>query len=196
MSRGTASISQVVARIDKVAGEFRNQMTFDIENLRRTLASRRKLVTERKDYQVEFNKKLDAIGREICNRAETLKRLIDTETDNLLIELSTIRSERYKQMHLVVGEIEQNVSLVESMVTYTEQLRDKGKASDVAQQTNALHIRAGKLMKLDVIHQASNNFDSDDVTFTPATWPTQSRGSKVVGEMEKKLSHGKLLTYH
>jgi len=84
------------------------------------------------------------------------------------------------------------VSFVESMVTYPEQLRDKGTASDIAQaaqQTNALHIWVGELTKLEIIHQeAINNLDSDEVTFKTATWPTQSHGPKVVGEIQKKLS--------
>jgi len=76
------------------------------------------------------------------------------------------------------------------MVTYIEQLRDKGTAGDVAQQTNSLHIRAGELMKLDVIHQSINNLDSHDVTFTPAARPTtQSHGSRVVGKI-----HGTMIT--
>jgi len=170
-------------------------MTGDIKNMRETVASCRRLIKGRKDYQVEFNRKLDVTEKEICDRVDKLKQLIDTEKTTLLKELSTIRTERNKQMNTVVGGIEQHVSFVESMVIYTEQLRDNGTACDVAQQTNALHIRAGELMKLEIIHQAINNLDCDEVTFTPATWPTQSRGSKVVGEIQKKLTHGKLLTY-
>jgi len=101
----------------------------------------------------------------------------------------TIRKERNAQLDSVVGEIEQHVSFVESMVTYTEQLRDKGTAGDVAQQTNALHMRVEELLKLDVSRQAVNNLDAVDVMFTPAAWP--SHGSRVVGEIRKKLSHGK-----
>jgi len=101
-----------------------------------------------------------------------------------------IRTEHNKQMNTVVGEIEQYLSFIESMVTYTEQLRDKGTASNVAQQTNVLHKRAVELMKLDVVHRAIDNLDSGDVMFTPATWPSQSHGSSVVGEIHEKLSHG------
>jgi len=94
-----------------------------------------------------------------------------------------IRTGRNKEMNNVVREIEQHLSFVESMVTYTEKLRDKGTASDVAQQTNAMHIRAGELMKLDAVHRAIDNLDSRDVMFTPATWPSQSHGSSVVGKI-------------
>jgi len=162
--------------LKEVTGEFQQQMTGDIKNMHETVAYCRRLIKGRKGYQLEFNRKLDVTERQICDRVDKLKQLIDTEKANLLKDLSTIRAERNKQMNTVVGEIEQHVSFIESMVTYTEQLRDKGTACDVAQQTNALHIRAGELMKLEIIHHANNNLNSRDVTFTPATWPTQSLG--------------------
>jgi len=180
--------------VKKVAGEFQKQMTSDIKDMWDTVATCDKLIKERKDYKVVFNSKLDVTEKEICDRVDKLIQLVVTEKTKLLKELSTIRKDRNKEMDIMIGEIEQHVSFVESMVTYTEQLRDKGTAGDVAQQTNALHIRAGELMKLDVIHQAISNLCSDDVTFTPAAWPSQSHGPGVVGEIHKELSHGRLLT--
>jgi len=176
--------------VKEVAEEFQRQMTGDIKNMRDTVVMCRNLINGRKDYQVEFNRELDVIEKEICDRVDKLKQLIDTEKANLLKELLAIRIEQNKQMNTVMGEIEQHLSFVGSMVTYIEQLRYKGTASDVAQQTNALHKRAGDLMKLDVVHRAIDNLDSGDVMFTPATWPSQSHGSSVVGEIHKKLSHG------
>jgi len=138
--------------VKKVAGEMQEQMTVDIKNMRDTVVMCRNLIKGRKDYQVEFNRKLDVTEKEICHRVDLLKHLIDTEKTHLLKELMEIRTGRNKQMNTVVGEIKQYLSFIESMVTYNEQLRDKGTASDVAQQTNALHVRAGELMKLDVVH--------------------------------------------
>jgi len=174
--------------VNKVVGEFQTRMTGDIKNMCETLAACHKLIKDRKDYQVEFNRQVDKTEKDICSRVEELKQLFDTEKTNLLKELSAIRTERNKQLNNVVGVIEQHASFVECMVTYTEQLRDKGTAGDVAQQTNALHIRAGELIKLDVIHHAISNLDSRDVTFKPATWPrTQYHGSGVVGKIHGKL---------
>jgi len=176
--------------VKKVVGEFQKQMSGDIKNMLKTLATCHKLIKDRKVYQVEFNRQMDKTEKDISSCVDKLKQLIDTEKANLLKELSAIRTERNKQLRNVVGVIEQHVSLVECMVTYTEQLRDKGTASEVAQQTDALHMRAGELMKLDVIHQSINNLDSRDVTFTPATCPiTQSHGSLVVGKI-----HGTMIT--
>jgi len=171
--------------VKKVAREFQTQMTGDIKNMRDTLATCHSLIKGSKDYKVGFNRKLDATHKEICDRVDTLIQLFSIEKAKFLIKLSAIRTERNKQLDNMVGEIEQHVSFVESIVAYTEQLRDKGTAGDVAQQTNTLHIRAGELMKLDVIHQAINDLDAGDVTFTPATWP--SHGSREVGELHGKL---------
>jgi len=185
-----------LSHVDEVAEEFRKQMTSDVEVLCQTLARCCESINKRKYYQVEFKNKLDVIKNEVKNCAKYLTEMMEIEKQNLLTELDAIGKERNKQMNIAVGEIEHHASFVGSMITYTEQLRDKGTACDVAQQTSALHLEAGKLTKLDVFHQAINNLDSDDFTFTPATWPTQSHGSKVVGEIEKKLSHSKLLTRH
>jgi len=119
--------------MEKVVGEFQKLMTGDIKNVRDTVAMCGRLIKERKDYQVGFNRKLDVTEKEICDRVDKLMQLIVIEKTKLLKELSTIRTDRNRQMDNVVGEVEQHVSFVESMVAYTEQLRDKGTAGDVAQ---------------------------------------------------------------
>ena len=175
--------------INEVADEFRKEMTGDIKNMVDTVARCREVVKGEQRKKEKFNNKVKEIEREICDRADKLKQLIDQEKSNLLKELAIFNEERNKQMNNVVEEIEQHVSFVESLRTYTEQLRDKGRSGDVTQQRSTLQDRADELMKLDAIQRAVNELGSVDVTFTAATWPTSN--GDILGKISKKHSAGK-----
>jgi len=61
------------------------------------------------------------------------------------------------------------VSFVKSLVEYTKQLKDKGTASHVVQQTGTLHDRATELVTLGVLEEAVGDLGTIDVTFIPAS---------------------------
>jgi len=162
-----------------VADEFRKQMTSDIENLRGTLAKCRDMIEREKKKRADFNSRVDSIEREIYDRAEKLKKLIDEEKADLVKELRSFKEERAKQINHVVSEIKERLSFVESQIEYTEQLRDKGTASDVAQQTNTLHDRVSELVTLDVLRVAVQELGFISVSFTATPWP----GGCVIGQI-------------
>ena len=175
--------------INKVADEFRKEMTGDIKNMVDTVTRCRKVVEEQLKNKEKFNNRVRVIEIEICDRVDKLKKLIDKEKSNLLMELESFKVERNKQINNVVEEIGQQISFVESLRTYTVKLRDKGRSGDVTQQRSCLRDRAGELMKMDVIQQAISELGTVDVSFTAATWSTSSGG--ILGKISKNRSDGK-----
>jgi len=70
--------------VKEVAEKFQKLLTIDIKNMRDAVAACRKLVKEGRDYQVEFNRMLDLSEKEICDRVDKLKQLIESEKTDLL----------------------------------------------------------------------------------------------------------------
>ena len=176
--------------VNEVADEFREVMTEDIENMVYTVARCREVIKKEEMNKEKFNSKVKNIEREICDRAEKLKQLIDKDKLSLLKELEIFKGERNKQMNTVVEEIEQHVSFVESLRTYTEQLIDKGRSADVTQQKDLLQNRADELMKMDEIQRAVNELGFVDVTLTAAVWSMSS--GDILGKICKERSDGKM----
>ena len=82
------------------------------------------------------------------------------------------------------------MSFATSLVKYTEEIRDKGTASDIAQQRSALHVRADELIKLDNINQEVNVLGLMKVKFEAAKMPVGS-SEKLVGQVHWQRDNGK-----
>jgi hypothetical protein len=65
--------------------------------------------------------------------------MIDLEKSKLMQELSTFKTDRMKQVQLVIDNVEKHALFADNLDKYTEELRNKGTASAVAQQVRALH---------------------------------------------------------
>ena len=174
--------------INEVADEFRRQMTGDITNMHNTVTRCCGIIKGEQRNKKKFNKMVEDVERNIYDRVDKLKQLIDKEKSSLLNELKSFRAERNKQIDNVIEEIKQHVSFVESLMTYTEQLREKGRSGDVTQQRSSLKSRADELLKQDVIHGAVSELGSVDVTFAAATWSTSN--GDIVGKISKKRIDG------
>jgi uncharacterized coiled-coil protein SlyX len=165
-------------------------MTGDIQNLVATISGCRAVVAEQKKNMVEFNTKIEEVEREISERVDHLKLLLDQEKMKILEELASFKSDRIKEIDNVVEEVQQHVSFAESMVKYIEELQKKGTASDIAQQNIGLHKRAEDLLKLDSIQQAINNLGTVEVVFTAENWPTHSNRN-VIGKLQRRRTERK-----
>jgi hypothetical protein len=136
--------------VNKVVDEFRKQMKNDVDNLNETMRKCEDALKEHERNKDDFNKAVEEMEKEIIDRAEKLKKEIDLEKQKLLEELASRKAERMKEMKQVTENIERHMSFVMSLAKYTEELREQGSASDVAQQERSLHKRADELTKIDV----------------------------------------------
>jgi hypothetical protein len=170
----TSHQSHKCSEIDKVSEDFRSQMTGDIQNMSKTAKYCRDMIKEQEKKRDDLNNVVRGIEKKICDMAEKMKKMIDSEKLKLMQELSTFKTDRMKQVQHVIENIEQHAQFADSLAKYTEELRNKGTASAVAQQIRALHDRASELMKLDHIQLEMNDLGSIEVTFDAAEIPTEA----------------------
>jgi hypothetical protein len=172
----TSHQSHECSEIDKVSQDFRSQMTGDIQNMGKTAKYCRDMIKEQEKNGDDLNNVVSGIEKQICDMAERMKKMIDSEKSKLLQQLSTCKTNRMKQVQHVIENIEQHAQFADSLAEYTEELRSKGTASAVAQQITALHDRADELMKLDHIQLEINGLGSIEVTFEAAKIPIETTG--------------------
>jgi hypothetical protein len=172
----TSHQSHKCSEIDKVSKDFRSQMADDIQNMNKTAKCCLDLVKEQQKKRDDFNDVVRGVEEKICDKAERMKNMIDSEKLKLMQELSTYKTERMKQVQHVIESIEQHAQFADSLAKYTEELTSEGTASAVAQQQKALHDRASELMKLDHILLEMNGLGSIEVTFDAAKIPVETTG--------------------
>jgi hypothetical protein len=177
--------------VNKVVDDFRTHMTCDIEKLNDLVARCRDMLNEQERSKATLSSAVTRIEKEICERVKRLKTDIDSEKRRLLKELETRHKDRLKQIQLVVDDIKQLVSFADSLIKYTDELKNKGSAGYIAQQTRALHNRADELMKLDKVHQGVSGLGSVNVNFDAARISVKGKES-LVGQVNWCRDEGKL----
>jgi hypothetical protein len=78
--------------------------------------------------------------------------------------------------------------LVVSLVKYTEELREQGSASDVAQQERTLHDRADELTKIDVNREIAD-LGCIETSFEPVKLTTEATEC-LIGRIKWQLAKG------
>jgi hypothetical protein len=164
--------------VDKVASEFREQMKNDTETTSKTIARCRKMIEQQKISKTEFVSKVDKVEKEICEQVEKLKQRLDEERMKLTEKLIQCKQDQIGRIENSIQETEKQVSLMENLVKYTDEMRTKSTASEIAQQINYLHIRAHELVNLDTIQKVWNGLGSVEFTFS-----RQPLEENLVGEL-------------
>lgn len=174
--------------MSKVVDEFRQKMKDDIKNMSDAINECLVIVKDEKKKNY-FSNVVEEIKKEIHERAEQFKKLIDLEEMKLLKELESRERDRVKQIQQAVEKVQQHASLLESLVEYTEELRNKGTSSAIAQQARILHDRADKLMKIDDVRREISDLGSVRVSFEAVEVPTEKTRC-LIGEMSWQQDTG------
>ena len=125
------------------------------------------------------------VEQEVMDRAEELKRLVEAHKQILLTELSETRRDVVKQVKLAQEAVAQQMSMLESLMKYTEEIIVKGSACDVTREVGRLHRRTTDLLKHDVLGTVS--VDIKNITFTPSESSIDCNGN-VVGSITQQSS--------
>ena len=134
--------------------------------------------------QVKLDVKLcvgqvDSVENLIIEAGDAAKRFVDRQIKEYLVKLQTVKSECVKQAEVVQEQLQLELVAMESFHTYSRELLDKGRPSDITRAANELHKRATELLDSDV---SSVQYCPPHVTFTPAD-VTQLTPSKLIGKL-------------
>ena len=156
-------------------------MNVDIGCLSDGVRKLREIQTFLEQQKHEFAKQVDEAVKDITKRADEMMRKVEQDKQTLLDELAKKRCDTMKQLDNVHHEIVQQVSFMENLKKYAEELSLKGSPGDIARETNALKIRTAELLKLHTcIEQSGKNLDSVSVRFTHKTVDSDN----IIGKFE------------
>lgn len=176
--------------ITKVAEQFRQQITGDVNNVAscidQCLEAQRILTKARKEY-VE---RAAQIRVEINNRADQLKHKIDRDKEEMLNRLSLVEKDYAIFFKSMSKTLDGQMTEMTSYEKYaTQLLSDRGVPSEVVQEAPNLHHKASEFASSDVVDKAVKcTLLYNEFRFVASDPPTCILGKLV---HEKKLT-GKL----
>jgi len=118
-----------------------------------------------KEEHVKLISHIDGVEKMVVAAGAAVKCLVDRQVNECLLELKSVKTESGKKAASVQDQLQLALVAMESYHTYSRELLDKGRPSDVTQAAVELHKRATELLEYDV---SSVQYRPPHVTFTPA----------------------------
>ena len=178
--------------VPEMAETLKSGMENDDELILSRMNAVRQRADRTKNEHVKSLSCFQSVEKMVVEAGEAIKRLVDRQVNECLLELQSIKTESTKQAEIVQEQLQLALVAMESFHTYSCELLDKGTPSDVTRAAVELHKRATELMNNDV---TSVQYRPPHVTFIPAD-VTQVTPSQLIGKLNVINSEdvpGKLL---
>jgi len=165
--------------IPEVAGSFRPRIEEDDEEILSAISDVRQQSEQMKQNVQECLGQIASVEKMLVEAGDVIKHLVDDHINDCLLKLQSVKSDSAKQFEVVQEQLQLALVAMESFHTYSQELLDKGRPSDVTRAASELHRRATELLNNDAI---SDFYCPPHVTFTPAD-VTQLPLSQLVGKL-------------
>jgi len=140
------------AEIPEAAKTFSLQINSDNEQIWSQVRNVQEKSQEKQKKQSKFLREVDKVKRGIKESSSKITRIFTEIVDNQvavqLSEVDTIKSEDGKKAETVEERYQLALVAMESFCTYSRELLDKGRPSDVTRAAVELHKRATELLKM------------------------------------------------
>ena len=133
--------------IPEVADNFRLRIDDDGDQIQCAINTVREQLEQTNKNIAEFHSKAEHIKRKVVATGEEVRRLVDSQINDLLMELQSVTSESAKQAVSVQEAYQLALVSMESFHAYSRELLDKGRPSDITRAACELHDRATELLK-------------------------------------------------
>jgi len=128
---------------------------------------------------LKFDGQADNVKKMIVEAGDVIKRLVDNQVSEHLLKLDTVILKNAKQAEIVQERLQLALTAMESFRSYSRELLDKGRPSDITRAASELHKRATELLDNDV---TCVQYCPPHVTFTPAD-VTQPTSLQMIGKL-------------
>jgi len=165
--------------IAETAKKFSLQIDSDKEQVWSQICKVQEKSDEKEKKRNEFLREVDKVKCEVKEIGNEVNRIVDYQVAVQLDEVDVIRWEDTKKAETVEERYQLALAAMERCYTYSRELLDKGRPSDVTRAAVELHNRATELLNNDV---TSVQYRPPRVTFTPAD-VTQVKCLSLIGKV-------------
>jgi len=153
------------SEIPDLTGTFRSRIDDDNKTILSAIDKLRQQSEKTTQDAFTFVSDVENVEKMVIEAGDAIKRLVDVQLSDCLVKLQSVKSDSAKQVEIVQEQLQLVLVAMESFHTYSRELLDKGRPSDVTRAASELHKRATELLDIDV---TSVQYCPPHVTFTPA----------------------------
>ena len=163
----------------EVAERFRQRIHEDDKQILSGISAVRQQLDHTKQEVTKLHSQVENVEKMILEAGEAIKQLVDNQVGECLLELQSVKSDSAKQAEVIQEQLQLAFTEMESFHTYSRELLEKGRPSDITRAACELHKRATELLDNDV---TSIQYCPPQVTFTPAD-VTQLKPLQLIGKL-------------
>jgi len=166
--------------IPEAADNFRPRIDDDNEKIQSAICGVREQSEQTKQVAVEFRTEVENVKKKVLATGDEIKRSVDDQISVILMLLESRTSKSVKEAASVEETYQLALVSMESFHSYSRELLDKGRPSDITRAACELHDRATELLGNDVT--AVKYRPPPHVTFSPAD-VTQIKRLNLIGKI-------------
>jgi len=165
--------------IREMADRFRPAMNDADERVMSAISSVREQSEQTKQDAAEFLGKAEDVKKIIVATGDVVKHSVDSQINDMLMKLESVTSASSHEAESVQDKYQLALGNMESFHTYSQDLLDKGRPSDITRAACELQVRATELLDSDT---TAVEYHPPHVTFTPAD-VTQMKRFNFIGKL-------------
>ena len=163
--RVTGHDSHKCSDVKDVADDKATSLTANAEGIKAKIKDCESMQKKISDEERVLVDKVTETEKVINEKADKLKTMIDRHREEALSKLTTAKTRQVKENENVNQELERQIVIMESFIRYTEELKQRGTACDIASTADELRIRGEELLKFDVEVDLPVDFTLTNVKF-------------------------------
>jgi len=165
--------------IPEAAENFRSEIKDDGEKIQSAVTLVREQSGQTKQDVADVRIELENVKQLVLATGDQIKRSVDDQISEILREVEAKTSESAKEAESVQETYQLALVSLESFHTYSRELLDKGRPSDITRAARELHNRATELLDSDV---TAVKYRPPHVNFIPAD-VTQIKRLNLIGKL-------------
>jgi len=187
--------SHKCTNVKTAASELNSHMQTDMDNLGKKEVEWVKLLAKIIADQESFDICASKCERDINQRADHLKNMVDNYRAQLIKKAAIARRNQTHQTKVMKDEIERQSVVLKNFIKYMSELHKKGTACDIAKLASSLHTRASELCKLELEKDLAIEYSTTNVNFVSTT-PNDEEIQRIFGQLDTEVSKGGRLHFH
>jgi len=151
--------------VKDVADDLATQMAANEEGIKAKIEDCKLMLKKIADEERTLSEEVTKTEKVVNENADKLKQLIDQHREEVLTKMTTAKTRQLKANENVKQELERQIVIMESFIRYSEELRQKGTACDIAKVAGKLRVKGEEFVNFDVEDDLPVDYTSTDVKF-------------------------------
>lgn len=144
------------------------QLEDDLKRVTSCISESDNQVKKLKNQRKSLNSRVKATRKEILQRYEELRSILDSQQIQLMAELDSYHKKKLKELATTIIDIQKQSLIMHTFKDYVKEIKDKKKPSEISGVAVDLHVRANEMVAILKEYNVKTRHLPVDITFAPS----------------------------